>query len=85
MGRHLLIDEVVGIYVPRNFYLNFNFSRWGLKEEEFEVLSSPYNEGYWEAWEDLLATAYYIDDEGQGWYLVMDDGNLFAEKDIIKE
>ena len=85
MERHLLIDGIAGIYVPRNFYLGFYFKQWGLKKEEFEALSSPDNEEYWEAWEDLLAAAYHIDDEGHGWYLVMDDGDLFAEKDIIRE
>ena len=75
--RTLLIDGNRGIYIPQNFYNNFDFHSWCLKREDFKELASLDNEHYWDAWDDLLNQAKHIDDEGKTWYLEQDD-DLFA-------
>lgn len=73
----LLIDGAAGIYVPRNFYENFDFPTWGLNLSEYRDLSHPDNGHYWEAWDDALREACYVDKEGFSWTLYQDD-SLFA-------
>lgn len=76
----LFIDEVAGIYIPRNFYENFEFSAWGLNVSDYADLSMPENEHYWEAWDDLLRDAKHTDSDGHEWSLYQ-DGSLFAVRD----
>lgn len=76
----LLIDDAAGIYIPRNFYENFDFSTWNLKLEDYADLANPENEHYWDAWDDLLDNASYSDKEGHTWTLYQ-DGDLFAVRD----
>jgi hypothetical protein len=73
----LLIDEVAGIYIPRNFYQHFDFSHWGLNRAEYSDLSSPENEHYWDAWDEVLRDAEHHDEGGHVWSLYQ-DGSLFA-------
>lgn len=80
----LLIDEAAGIYIPRNFYENFDMPTWGLNINYFLDLSHPDNEFYWEAWDEALAQATYLDDDGHTWTLYQ-DGSLFAVRDDHKE
>lgn len=76
----LLIDESAGIYIPRNFYDFVCISTWGLSEKDFRDLSHPDNEHYWDAWDEALAQAKYLDDDGHTWTLYQ-DGSLFAVRD----
>lgn len=76
----LLIDEAAGIYIPRNFYENFDISTWRLSEKDFRDLSHPDNEHYWDAWDDVMCQAKYLDDDGHTWTLYQ-DGSLFAVRD----
>lgn len=76
----LLIDEAAGIYIPKNFYTNFNFRLWGLSKEAFRDLSNTENQLYWDAWDEALAQAKYLDDDGHTWTLYQ-DGSLFAVRD----
>lgn len=76
--RELLIDENRGIYIPQFFYNNFDFSKFNLKKEDFADLSSPDNEFYQEAWDELLADARMddgstLEQDGDLW-LVSGDG-----------
>lgn len=73
----LLIDDAAGVYIPRNFYENFDLPSWGLKSDDYRDLSHPDNEFYWETWEDALRNAKHVDDEGKTWTLEQ-DGSLFA-------
>lgn len=76
----LLIGEGAGIYIPRNFYENFDMTTWGLSEKDFRDLSHPDNELYWEAWDEVLTQAKYLADDGHIWTLYQ-DGSLFAVRD----
>ena len=80
MTQSLLIDEQAGIYVPRNFYLYYDFPSWGLDLSDYSELSDPYNDDYWEAWDQLLAKAKHLDEDGNYWRLEQ-DGSLFAVLD----
>jgi hypothetical protein len=74
----LLINESAGIYVPRNFYENFDFGSWLINVSDYSDLSSPDKDGYWEAWDDLLREAEHHDENGHVWRLEMVEGSLFA-------
>jgi hypothetical protein len=76
----VLISEQAGIYIPRNFYENFAFDVWNVALQDYFDLSSPDNDQYWNAWDDLLAHAEYHDDDGHIWRLYQ-DGDLFAVRD----
>lgn len=73
----LLIDGAAGIYVPRNFYENFDFANWGLRLSDYSDLSDPENQHYWDAWADVLDNAKHVDEDGTVWMLEQ-DGDLFA-------
>lgn len=75
--RKLLIDGNRGIHIPNNFYRNFDFEAWSLEFEKYADLASVDNEHYWEAWDELLAEASYVDESGKIWSLEQDD-DLFA-------
>ena len=74
----LLLDDCRGIYIPRDFAINFDIEEWGISEEDAKILlAGPDHELYWEAWDDVLRSAEYTDPNGKIWYL-MQDGDLFA-------
>lgn len=73
----LLIGDGVGIYIPAKFYKDFNLEGWHIKPEDFKELENVDSLEYWQAWDDLLNDAYYLDENGL-WRLEQDDGSLFA-------
>jgi hypothetical protein len=75
-----LIDGAAGIYVPRNFYERFDLDSWNLDTADLKDLSNPYNDLYWDAWDDVLRNAEFHDDNGHIWRLYQ-DGDLFAVRD----
>jgi len=77
--RILLVDGSRGIYVPRAFVRNNSPAAWGLAVYDAGVLAEgPDNPNYWDVWDDVLAYASTTDAVGQRWYLLQDDGALFA-------
>lgn len=74
----LLISDSAGIYVPRNFYENFDLPTWGINSSDYMPLSHPDNDDYWETWDDCVDTANHTDDDGINWTLYMHEGSLFA-------
>lgn len=79
--RVLLIDGAAGVYVPRNFYKNFDLASWGLDIADFADLSNPDKDLYWDAWDDALRDAVNHDNDGHTWTLDQIDGDLFAIRD----
>jgi len=77
----LLEDAADGIYVPRNFYENYDFVAWNLNISDFAALSDPDNPGYWDAWDVVLRDAAYLDSYGRIWRLYQANGDLFAVRD----
>jgi hypothetical protein len=72
-----ILDGARGIYVPRDFATGF--TDWkGIKPEDLGILKAgPEHEFYWEAWDDVLQSAYFTDDVGRVWGLEQ-DSDLFA-------
>ena len=74
-GMDLIISDANGIYIPKIFAEGFG---WEISEEDREILKvGPEHEHYWETWDDVLASARYMDQYGYMWELHQ-DGDLFA-------
>lgn len=80
MTRYLMVDGSYGIYVPKRFYDNVEFSVWGLNKDDFRELNDPDNQHYWDAWDLLLDQAKMVSDRGIEYRLEMDDGDCFVRK-----
>lgn len=76
-----LLDGSRGIYLPRDFAKSFDIKSWGLTSDDVYALSDPQGEHYWDAWNGVLTKAVHTDEDGQTWYLMQQDGDLFAVRD----
>lgn len=76
----ILLDGSVGIYLPREFAKRFG--NWqGIDPEDLAILhEGPDHPDYWEAWDAVLSSASYTDDQGKTWTLYQ-DGDLFAVRE----
>lgn len=74
----LLLSDARGIYIPRDFIQGFDLTKWkGIPEYTIKTLNNPDNDGYWDAWNDVLSYAEYIHDDGRVFTLYQ-DGDLWA-------
>ena len=76
----VLIDGSQGIYIPQQFANKYEEDpRWIEANEEdiAELLKGPEAPEYWEAWENVVSQAKYMDKDGRKWQL-WQDGDLFA-------
>ena len=74
-----LISDARGVFIPQNFVEMFNMAEWGLDPTSWAVnmcLGGPHADGYWDAWEELLAKAVYKN--GEYTYTLYQDGDLWA-------
>ena len=76
-GIELLLNSARGVYIPQNFVECFDANEWHLSQYDVKELSNPANEFYWDAWNSVLDTAYFVDNEGNKWTLFQ-DGDLWA-------
>ena len=75
-GMDLIISDANGIYIPKIFAEGFQWE--GITEEDREILKSgPDHEQYWDAWDEVIASARFMDQYGYMWRLHQ-DGDLFA-------
>lgn len=76
---NLLLSDARGIYIPRDFVQGFDLQLWGIDPDSWaaKTCANPDNEGYWEAWDQILDTAFYTDSEGNKFTLYQ-DGDLWA-------
>ena len=75
---NLLLSDCRGIKIPQDFYNNFDLSKWHIKKSYFlNNLNDCYSENYWNAWEEVLDNAYYLDDNGNK-FVLYQDGDLFG-------
>ena len=77
----IILSDARGVYIPRDFVEGFDLAKWGLPKHpddcDIEICANgPDEEGYWEAWENILSQAKYEKD-GNVWRLHQ-DGDLFA-------
>ena len=78
----ILLDGSVGIYLPREFAKRFG--NWqGIDPEDLAILhEGPGHPDYWDAWDYVLDTAFFKDDQGKTWSLHLDEsGYLFAVRE----
>lgn len=61
----LLLSDVRGIYIPRDFIGIFDMDKWHVSQEQALILSIPDDLDYWEVWNTVLDQAFYIDDKGR--------------------
>ena len=78
---NLLIIDANGVYIPQRFVQEFlepNKGEWKcLNPDDVDICAAgPDAEGYWEAWDDILQRAAYIDADGHT-YCLWQDGDLW--------
>jgi hypothetical protein len=76
---NLLLSESRGVNLPRDFVDGYDMDSWNVSKEQAKIIGNPHHELYWEVWDEVLETAYSVDDEGNTWKL-MQFGDLFAVK-----
>lgn len=75
---HLLLDGCRGQFIPRDFVTDFDLSRWqGVSDWAREQCADPNNEGYWDAWQDILDNAVHTAPDGRR-FTLHQDGDLWA-------
>ena len=74
----ILLSDARGVYIPRDFVEGFDVTKWGLDPDSWEVqtCADPDNLLYWDAWNEILCKADYVEDDNH-WELYQ-DGDLFA-------
>ena len=72
-----LVNDHHGCYVPQVFAQNLGQDWCGIKPDDLQILlEGPDNDTYWETWDDVLSTAYYM--QGAHKYTLHQDGDLWA-------
>src|SRR5678809_781745 len=77
----LLLNSARGIYIPRDFAIDFIFGDvgWqGVPTEDLVILTDPDHEDYWETWNTVLSNARYFDETSGKVYHLHQDGDLWA-------
>ena len=75
----LLLADRNGVYIPKYFVEQYA-DMWDVNYEDRETCAlgpDVDNEWYWEAWQNILDSATYIDEQGKIWHL-WQDGDLWA-------
>ena len=77
-GINIVVNETAGVYIPQ-FFVDYCKEGWlDIRSEDIEIIAAgPEHEWYWEAWNDVMQSANYIDPYGNKWHLYK-DGDLFA-------
>lgn len=75
----VLVNGAHGVYVPRQFVLEYLWDQWGVDEDDAKILKAgPDHDEYWEAWDAVLNDAALVVD-GKAWSLHQgESGDLFA-------
>ena len=81
----LLLNDAHGVYIPQLFARNFNMDDWHVSHDDVKFLDAIDHEWYWEAWQSVLDTAYFIHDDTGVKYCLYQDGDLWAvpEQDLM--
>lgn len=73
----LMMSDSYGVYIPQNFIRDIDRDAWHVSPENAAILDTgPDVEYYWETWDDVLGSAYYVD--GNNKYTLHQDGDLWA-------
>ena len=72
----VLLSDARGVYIPNNFYTDFDLEKWHVNHLDLSALADYENELYWETWESVLNNAYF-ELNGKK-YNLYQDGDLLA-------
>ena len=77
--QYLILDDNRGIYIPKNFAEEFDWTAFqGVTEEQREtLLDGPDGESYWDVWEEVTNNLKYMDKDGNEWTLFQDGAVWF--------
>ena len=74
----LLLADNRGTYIPQHFAEYFDMAEWHVSEDDAAILRAGQDaDWYWEAWDHVLDTAYYLADDGRK-FTLWQDGDLWA-------
>jgi len=77
-NAELLIDNHHGIYIPQIFAEFCDTADWHVSADDAAVLlAGPDHADYWDTWDHVLGTAYYLADDGRR-FTLWQDGDLWA-------
>ena len=86
---NLVLSDSHGIYIPQ-MYCSDADEHWakcvGVDFKDVQICQAgPDHEWYWEAWQSVLDTAYFIHDDTNITYRLYQDGDLWAvpEQDLM--
>ena len=77
-----ILDGARGIYLPQDFAEMYSPEDWNCEEvtDAWDILlEGPDNELYWEAWDEVLSTAFVIRKDGR--WTLFQDMDLFIVHD----
>jgi hypothetical protein len=73
----LMMDERHGQYIPQYVVADLTDQWQGISEDDRTILmNGPDDEAYWEAWDSVLNSAYFMDGEYK--YTLHQDGDCWA-------
>ena len=74
----LMMSDAYGVYIPQNTMNDLTEQWQGINDEDRAIcLAGTDHEQYWDAWFNILDSAFYIDDSGNK-YTLHQDGDLWA-------
>jgi len=74
----LLLADNRGTYIPQHFAEDFDMAEWHVSDDDAAILRAGHDgDLYWETWDHVLDTAYFLADDGRI-YSLYQDGALFA-------
>lgn len=80
-GIEIFADDSRGIYIPQHFAKAHNKDVWNFTDcwpDSLTVITGDVmQEGYWDAWHDVIDNAFCIDENNNKWTLYQ-DGDLFV-------
>jgi hypothetical protein len=80
--KHLILDEVRGIHIPKNFSESIDQSDIINLDPEMQdcllICLDPDHADYWEAWQHIMDNIKFKLDKTNDVYSLYQDGDLFA-------
>lgn len=74
----LLLSSNHGQFIPKLFASNFDLSKFNINLSDYDkiALQDVEHEWYWDAWQTIENNAYYIDEKGNEYTLLL-NGDLW--------